>query len=105
MENLQNNFYKKITPEDSIENGESLGSFDIQFEDKNYKLAYSKYDFKYPENIQKESGILGYERKIISEDKLFGILNEILLDKKFNLSFLKSLECFLFTSKAYPDIW
>ncbi len=57
---------------------ENKGKIKLLIENKEYELETNSYIFNYPERIQKETGIIGYERIRISTDSLFNVIkNEL----------------------------
>lgn len=54
----------------------------FNIEGKEIKLEYRTSFFEYPESIQKETGILGYERKTIPEDDLLKALRSCLSENQ-----------------------
>jgi len=61
-------------------------TIEIEFEGLKFPLETESYEFEYPEQIQKETGILGYERTKISNESLFNFWKEY-CSKKNSLDF------------------
>lgn len=51
-------------------------SFEIRKGENTYAFEAESYDFEYPKNIQDETGIIGYERMIVSKENLFELAKE-----------------------------
>ncbi len=66
--------------DESVSNTESKEkkkqNLEIEIDGKKYSLETDSYDFEYPKNIQEETGIIGYERTVISKEALHKIHNE-----------------------------
>lgn len=57
------------------EKEENIKIFDVTIDGQQYSLRAKKNVFSYPENIEKETGIKGYERLVIDKDQIFDLLN------------------------------
>lgn len=57
------------------EKGENIKTFDITIDGQQYSLRAKKNVFSYPENIEKETGIKGYERLVVDKEQIFDLLN------------------------------
>ena len=66
MESINTN---SETPKNENEGKKTISSIEVD----GIKLETEKYYFEYPKRIQQETGILGYERTIISEENLKGL--------------------------------
>ncbi|MFA6515159.1 MAG: hypothetical protein WCT42_02760 [Candidatus Paceibacterota bacterium] len=55
---------------------ESLNNTEVVIGDKKYNLNIEKSNFSYPENIQKETGIIGYERQSIDFKNLQQLIQD-----------------------------
>lgn len=84
------------TPIKSLENKENLNHTEVVIGNKTYNLETKKTTFLYPENIQKETGIIGYERQSLDYKNLqelikdtfkgnnnLEIKNGVIFDKEF----------------------
>ncbi len=74
MENPLNNFQQKPKlGENEVEKREKrIKTIEIEVDGQIHSLETETYDFEYPEGIQKETGILGYERTVIASESLIG---------------------------------
>lgn len=72
---------EQITFNKYVENKKQVSEIEIN----DVKLEITKEDFEYPENIQKETGILGYERYILSNEQILNSLVKILTEDELNL--------------------
>ncbi len=79
----------KNTPKETIsENNSNLKKKEKQIsiiEIDGIKIEAQKEYFEYPEYIQKESGVIGYDRTIIDDKSLFNIINNICKNKGIDL--------------------
>lgn len=65
------------TAEGSSESNERrIKTIEIKVGEQIYQLETESYDFEYPNHVQEETGILGYERTIISPENLSSIVDE-----------------------------
>ncbi len=71
------------SPANNLENKKRVNK--IKVEGLDYSLETESYDFEYPEKIQKETGIVGYERTVISPKSLMDLFNHV-LKERFNTS-------------------
>lgn len=74
-----------------------------QIEIDGIKLETEKYYFEYPERIQKETGILGYERNKISDEALFKFLKDVCDKKNIDLSSKGIIDFGSFREKLYSE--
>ncbi len=105
MENLPNNFPKKIYSQDNqVEKSEGriIKNIEIKVGENTYSLETESYDFEYPKNIQEETGILGYERTKINKESISNILesNES-ISEDFIVEVLKSLSHGEYPQRTY----
>ncbi len=64
-------------------------TIEIELDGITFSLEAETYDYDYPEKIQQETGILGYERTKISNESLFILLlkpNYVSMISKFKVS-------------------
>jgi hypothetical protein len=59
--------------------------FEMEFEGEKIEIKFKRINFEYPETIQKESGILGYERLFISQEQMCNALAQVLSGEQLNL--------------------
>lgn len=79
MENLPQNFPKKPESPDELKENkerERTKTIEIKVGEQTYQLEAESYNFEYPKNIQEETGIIGYERTIISQESLSSVVDE-----------------------------
>jgi len=63
-------------------------TIEIKMGENTYTIETESYDFEYPEKIQKETGIIGYERTKVSNENLFKMVEGELkpLLEKYNIN-------------------
>lgn len=77
------------------------GKIKIELTDKKYELETTSYTFEYPEKIQEETGILGYERVKISND---AIEKYIRSKYEIEVDYLRKKYWFIISIKSLEEI-
>lgn len=107
MENPLNNFQQKPKLEENeVEKREKrIKTIEIEVDGQIHSLETESYDFEYPEGIQKETGILGYERTKISDEDIMNVTKNIhKVDKEYNFNrFITEKLLPLLSDNEYPD--